>query len=477
MGLYKLCDHTGRQRDRCAHAWWGSCRGRRVSLSRWTGRQIRTKVEALTALEALRAAVRSGTFERPARARSSPIAAGPMTFGELAQEYKQRHVQARRLALEQSIDYRLKPLLERFASMPIATIRLAHVEDFIADLKQPRVVNRRPDRTLAPASINRTIELMRHMLNWAVAREYLDRTPFRRGSENLVRPEIEDNTRRRRVTEQEEADLLAAAPPYLRTLIIGALDTGMRRGEMLALRWADVDLGTGLITLRGATTKSRRTRQVPIATQRLRSVLEWLRIDAAGETKPEDTPVFSNEAGEPIGSFRTAWVLTVLKAHGVDTRWRKGTYRELAPACTDAFRRIDLHWHDLRHEYASRLVERGVPLAQVRDLLGHASITTTERYDNQTLESLQAAARKLETGKSFEPDAGIGPSGRPRTRASRADKVSSFFQDQAKVPASRQPDPAAEEDANACSEKDLPSWLGGRDSNPDTVVQSHVSYR
>jgi site-specific recombinase XerD len=57
----------------------------------------------------------------------------------------------------------------------------------------------------------------------------------------------------------------------------------------------------------------------------------------------------------------------------------------------------------LRHEYASRLVERGVPLAQVRDLLGHASITTTERYDNQKLENLQAAAGRLERGETFDP--------------------------------------------------------------------------
>jgi site-specific recombinase XerD len=56
-------------------------------------------------------------------------------------------------------------------------------------------------------------------------------------------------------------------------------------------------------------------------------------------------------------------------------------------------RRIDLHWHDLRHEYASRLVERGVRLAQVRDLLGHASITTTERYDIETPKHLQTAVR------------------------------------------------------------------------------------
>jgi hypothetical protein len=56
-----------------------------------------------------------------------------------------------------------------------------------------------------------------------------------------------------------------------------------------------------------------------------------------------------------------------------------------------------------RHEYASRLVEKGVPLAQVRDFLGHASITTTERYDNQKLENLQAAVARLESGKSFDP--------------------------------------------------------------------------
>ncbi len=62
---------------------------------------------------------------------------------------------------------------------------------------------------------------------------------------------------------------------------------------------------------------------------------------------------------------------------------------------------MDLRWHDLRHEYASRLVEKGVPLSQVRDLLGHASIVTTERYDNQKPEALMAAAKLLETGETF----------------------------------------------------------------------------
>ena len=120
-------------------------------------------------------------------------------------------------------------------------------------------------------------------------------------------------------------------------------------------------------------------------------------------------------------------------------------YRQLTEDCVEAFQAINLHWHDLRHEYASRLVERGVPLSQVRDLLGHASITTTERYDNQRLEALQAAAGALESGKEFDRNAPSGPT----------DFQESFKSE----PEDREKD-----------------WLGGRDSNPDCTVQSRVSY-
>ena len=79
----------------------------------------------------------------------------------------------------------------------------------------------------------------------------------------LIRMEFEDNKRRRRVSESEEAALLAVASPHLPSMIIAALDTGMRRGEMLALRFGDIDWTRRMITSRGATTKSRRTRLVP----------------------------------------------------------------------------------------------------------------------------------------------------------------------------------------------------------------------
>ena len=129
---------------------------------------------------------------------------------------------------------------------------------------------------------------------------------------------------------------------------------------------------------RGETAKSGKTRWVPISTNRLQALLDYLRLDVEGQRKVSEALVFSNVIGQPIGDFRSAWKRTLKLANIADLRW-----------------------HDLRHEYASRLVVRGTPLSQVRDLLGHASITTTERYDNQRPEALMEAAKRLETGETF----------------------------------------------------------------------------
>jgi integrase len=465
MGLYKQCGHTGRQRERCEHPWWGSFRGRRASLSKWANREIRSKTEALDVLDQLRTAIRSGKFEaQPVAAEKPSASSSALTFRQLAELYKERHVIAKRLARAETIDYQLKPLLNRFGDTPIANIKTADVEDFITDLRN---TTSRRNLPLSPASINRAVQLLREMLNWAVGREYLDRTPFRRGTVCLIRPELEDNMRRRRISEAEETSLLAAAPPHLRSMIICAIDTGMRRGEMFAIRWADVDLEQGLITLRGKTTKSGRTRRVPIGTARLRAVLDWLRIDAGGEKKLAEALVFSNEIGEPMGSLRTTWVLTVLRAHGIKPKWCESGYRELQAVFYQRFREINLHWHDFRHEYASRLVERGVPLSQVRDLLGHASITTTERYDNQTIESLQTAVGRLERGQEFDSTS-------PRAAMTKFHK--SFIIASDRAPRSREKE-RRETTPNSFIDKDLGTWLGDRDSNPDNLLQRQVSYR
>ena len=498
MGLYKLCDHKDRNRDRCEHPWWGSFRGVRVSLSKWANREIHSKAEASAALDVLRVAIRAGTFDPRGL---KPIEAKPITFGELAELYRDRHVIPKRLALVEDYAWSVKPFLERWRDRALADIRTADVQDLIADLQKPRIIGRRPGaRVLSAASINRIIDLVRHMLNWAIGREYIERTPFRRGSETMIKKLREDNKRRRRIDEAEEAALIEAAPPHVQAMIIAAIDTGMRQGEMLALRFADVDLDRGLITLRGETTKSRKTRVVPISTERLRAVLAWLRLDADGEQKPDDALVFSNEIGEPLRLFHRTWQTIVLRAHGITPAWgSRLNYQGLSDESQDAFRRINLRWHDLRHEYASRLVEQGVPLAQVRDLLGHASITTTERYDNQTVANLRIAAAKLERGKVFTPAAeteassvsaqDAGETAFAKATADRRAAAGSQatpqprrkFQDSFKIDPSRagsrmvRETPAIE--ANELEDLNLSDWLGGRDSNPDNRVQSAVSYR
>ena len=118
----------------------------------------------------------------------------------------------------------------------------------------------------------------------------------------------------------------------------------------------------------------------------------------------------------------------------------------------EAFQRINLHWHDLRHEYASRLVERGVPLSQVRDLLGHASIATTERYDNQRLEALQAAAGSLESGKRFN-----------RSRPTSRTKFQESFKITGRGGSSDPTLEPTDAEANVKKDNDLDEWLAIRD--------------
>jgi len=94
---------------------------------------------------------------------------------------------------------------------------------------------------------------------------------------------------------------------------------------------------------------------------------------------PDERLVFLREGGEIVKSFRTAWERARTAANLPTVRF-----------------------HDLRSEYASRLVECGVPLSQVRDLLGHCSIVVTERYDRVRLDSLKAAVARLDDGRPFK---------------------------------------------------------------------------
>ena len=215
------------------------------------------------------------------------------------------------------------------------------------------------DRSIA--SVNRDLSHVRRMFNIAEREGWVDVSPFRRG-ERLISL-ADEQARTRVVTLDEEERLLeqcVGRRAHLRPIIVAALDTGCRLGELLSLTWSDVDMEGGLIKIRAMNSKTARAREVMMTT-RLHSELEQLCL---GEERGR---VFG-----PSNNIKSAWT-SIRRAAGLK----------------------DVRLHDLRHTAATRLVACGIPLPEVGNLLGHTSPETTMRYVNATTDSLRRAADAL----------------------------------------------------------------------------------
>ena len=207
--------------------------------------------------------------------------------------------------------------------------------------------------------------------------------------------------RNRRLETDEESRLLDVAGPHLQRVIVACLETCCRVGEVLSLQWKEVSLPRREILLKAEKTKTETDRIVPIS-NRLRAVLEMVRNDPDGEPfKPSDY-VFGDETGQQVKDVKRAWQTAVLKAHGHELTWtwtkktaKKGS-GTLRAESRQAYRAIDLHLHDLRHEAGSRLVEAGWPLHEVQQMLGHANIQQTSTYLNATLKGLHRSMKILD---------------------------------------------------------------------------------
>lgn len=381
--IYKRCPHRARERDRCSHEWYGSYSipnkpRARVSLAKWAGREVKTKTDALKAFDDLKTEVRAGRFSSEGLGVSRPNAdAPPATFAFLLAQYKRHYVTAKQLRTEGEFNYRTKLLEAEFAGTLLADITTTRVEDWQAKLRA-----RAKKEGKSVAWVNRPVSLLRAILNWAVKRKHLEECP-----EFSI--DKEDYSRWRRVSPDEEARIHNAADPMLRALITIALDTGVRRGEMLALRVGDVDITKGVIRLRGTTTKDAETRDIPILTERLRGVLAWLVAGEGGIPRPALAPLVLDATGGNLTDFRYHWGRCRLLAYGFTPTW-EGQGGGLSKESRQQIQQIDLHWHDLRHEFACRLDDRGVALGKIQRLLGHASITTTDRYLRRGLKDLQS---------------------------------------------------------------------------------------
>lgn len=138
---------------------------------------------------------------------------------------------------------------------------------------------------------------------------------------------------------------------HLKPMVLISLNTGMRRGELFDLEWSAVNFDTKTITVAGATTKTSDTRHIPMNKETIGVLEAW-------KKQVSKSPyVFPGQGGGRFEDVKSAWLKLLERAQ------------------IDGFR-----WHDMRHDFASRLVMAGVPLNTVRDLLGHADIKMTLRY-------------------------------------------------------------------------------------------------
>jgi len=138
---------------------------------------------------------------------------------------------------------------------------------------------------------------------------------------------------------------------HLKPMVLVSLNTGMRRGELFDLKWSAVNFDTKTITVAGATTKTSDTRHIPMNKETIGVLEAW-------KKQVSKSPyVFPGQGGGRFEDVKSAWLKLLERAQ------------------IDGFR-----WHDMRHDFASRLVMAGVPLNTVRDLLGHADIKMTLRY-------------------------------------------------------------------------------------------------
>jgi integrase len=148
---------------------------------------------------------------------------------------------------------------------------------------------------------------------------------------------------------ERSREILPSLPHYgdhVTPAVLLSINTGLRRGELLKLRWKSIDFARRLLTVEGPDSKTRQTRHVPLNGEAMRVLESWR------EQSGDGPRVFEISTG-----FKTAWGHILKRANIVGFRW-----------------------HDLRHHFASRLVQHGVPLNTVRDLLGHSSIAMSLRY-------------------------------------------------------------------------------------------------
>jgi integrase len=402
-GLRKVCG-CGRSRwPKCRHSWHFSYKPRggprfRFSLNAEFGRHVSSKTEAEQLSIDLRSAIKAGTFRRGAEspAAQSPTSSAPVVFtlDQFAEVYIERASKASGKASWKDDAYLLSSVRghrtadgRRLGEWALSAITEDELEVFHA-------TQRKAGR--AASTLNHLVQILQATFRWAARKGYLVRSPI---SDDSTLKRVKLARRTRRLILDEETALLSAAGAgnrdagvRLSGLIVAAIETGCRRGELLGLQWIDVDTKMQELTIRAENTKNGADRMVPIAT-RLAAVLQMVDTDPAGRKYPPTAYVFG-ALGEPVKNIKKAWETCVLRAHGHEPTWTKGG--RLSEESRTTLAGINLHFHDLRHEAGSRWLEAGMPLHHIKEILGHKNISQTDTYLNASRLETQASMRRFD---------------------------------------------------------------------------------
>jgi integrase len=245
---------------------------------------------------------------------------------------------------------RVEHFRREFGTSQLSEVTALTVDDYVSRRAQLR----------KPATVNRDLVVLRHMFRKAIE--------WGKAVENPVahqKPLRAQNRRLRYLSHEEMPRLLSATDDILRPIIVVALHTGLRRGELFSLTWQDVDFRLGII--RVLHTKNGERREIPMS-DTLRTTLQAI------PRRLTSDHVFPGKTGQGL----------------VDIR--KRFHHALQEAGIAGF-----VFHDLRHTFASYLVMAGVDLMTVKEFLGHKDLKMTLRYAHLAPDYKRAAISRLDT--------------------------------------------------------------------------------
>ena len=303
------------------------------------GRRVRQAVKTLKQAKAELTrrdfTMQEGTYDDPRKFQK-------FTLNQLCERYEETHKAQRGFVTSKKFHIeRLKAYFGK--ERLLISIRYADLELFRAKMEQTPT---RHDHQRKTSSVNRVLSCLRHMLTKAVEWDMLRRNPFEDGGKLNKK---ENNEIIRFLTEDEIGRLLPECRGgYLHDLVVCALNTGMRKNELLTLKWDQIR--DGLIYL--THTKSDKRREIPV-NEDLVELFKGIRKREGLKSEnvfAYDGPRIDNHANYAFrGACRRAGI-------------------------------VNFRFHDLRHTFASHFIMRGGDLKALQEILGHSDIKTTMRY-------------------------------------------------------------------------------------------------